>query len=74
MFRGVTAPVMKGGRLTPQNVEGPIKILNSCMDSLADAVRKPRRDPFQSQVACWENCSNVERSAVIHKAEEALRS
>ena len=59
--------------LTPQNVEGPVKVFNSCMDSLADAVRKPRSDPLQSQVACWENCSNVERSAVIHKAEEACQ-
>jgi len=59
--------------LTPHNVEGPVKVFNSCMDSLADAVRKPRSDPLQSQVACWENCSNVERSAVIHKAEEACQ-
>jgi len=43
------------------------------MDSLADAVRKPRIDPLQSQVPCWENCSNAERSAVIHKAEEACQ-
>ena len=59
--------------LTPENVEGPVQVFNSCMDSLSDAVRKPRIDPLQSQVACWENCSNADRSAVIQKAEEACQ-
>ena len=59
--------------LTPENVEGPVQVFNSCMDSLANAVRKPRIDPLQSQVACWENSSNADRSAVIHNAEEACQ-
>ena len=58
---------------TPENAEGPVQVFNSCMDSLADAIRKPRIDPLQSQVARWENCSNADRSAVIHKAEEACQ-
>ena len=61
--------------LTPENVEGPVQVFNSCMDSLADAVGKPPRiDPLQSQVACWENCSNADRSAAIHKGEEACQT
>ena len=59
--------------LTPENAEGPVQVFNSCMDSLANAVRKPRIDPLQSQGACWENCSNADRSAVIHNAEEACQ-
>ena len=59
--------------LTPENVEGPVQVFNSCMDSLSDAVRKPKIDPLQSQVACWENCSNADRSAVIQKVEETCQ-
>ena len=59
--------------LTPENVEGPVQVFNSCMDSLPDAMRKPRIDPLQSQAACWENCSNSDRSAVIKKAEGACQ-
>ena len=43
------------------------------MDSLADPVRKPRIDPLQWQVTCWENCFNADRSAAIHKALEACQ-
>ena len=59
--------------LTLENVQGPVQVFNSCMDSLANAVGKPRIDPLQSQVACWENCSNADRSAAIQKAEEACQ-
>ena len=38
--------------LTPENADNPVQVFNSCMDSLADAIRKPRIDPLLSQVAC----------------------
>ena len=59
--------------LTPENADNPVQVFNSCMDSLADAIKKPRIDPLLSQVACWEKCSNADRSTVTHKAEEACQ-
>ena len=59
--------------LTPENADDPVQVFNSCMDTLADAIRKPRIDPLLSQVACWENCSNADRSTVTHKVEEACQ-
>ena len=40
--------------LTEENNGGPVQVFNSCIDSLADAARKPKIDPLESQVACWE--------------------
>ncbi|KAJ7360074.1 hypothetical protein OS493_018058 [Desmophyllum pertusum] len=58
---------------TRENVEGPVQVFNACIDNLADALRKPRIDHLKSQVACWDNCSDAEISAVAQKAEEISR-
>ncbi len=51
--------------------EGTVQVFNACIDSLADAIKKPRIDPLESQVTCWEHCSSMEKSDVVQKAEEA---
>ena len=50
-----------------------VKVFNACIDNLVNAIKMPRIDPLESQVACWENCSNAEKSAVVHKAEKACQ-
>ena len=42
-------------RPTRGNVQDPIQVFNACIDSLADAVQKPRITHLESQVDCWEN-------------------
>jgi len=50
-----------------------VQVFNACISNLADAIRKPRIDPLELQVACWEECSNAERSAVVQKTEEVCQ-
>ena len=59
--------------LTEENNGGPVQVFNSCIDSLADAARKPKIDPLESQVACWESCPKAERSAVVQKTEQVCQ-
>ncbi|CAH3124571.1 unnamed protein product [Pocillopora meandrina] len=46
---------------------------NACIDSLADAVQKPRITHLESQVNCWEKCSFTEKSEFVRKAGEACQ-
>ena len=58
---------------TQENVGGPVQVFNAYINNLADAIRKPRIDPLESQVACWEGCTNAERSAVVQKTEKVCQ-
>ena len=59
--------------LTRENTGGPVHVFNACIESLADAVGKPRIDPLESQVACWGRCPKAERSAVIQKTAQVCQ-
>ena len=54
-------------------VENPVQVFNKCIDSLANAIRQPRIDPLDSQVDCWEKCSNAERVEAVQKADEVCQ-
>ena len=58
-------------RPTRGNVQDPIQVFNACIDSLADAILKPRITHLESQVDCWEKCSFTEKSEFVQKAGEA---
>ena len=60
-------------RPTRGNVQDPIQVFNACIDSLADAVQKPRITHLESQVDCWEKCSFTEKSEFVQKAGEACQ-
>ena len=42
-------------RLARRNVQDPVQVFNACIDSLSDAVQKPRITYLESQADCWEN-------------------
>ena len=60
-------------RPTRGNVQDPIQVFNACIDSLVDAVQKPRITYLESQVDCWEKCSFTEKSEFVQKAGEACQ-
>ena len=64
---------MPGFGLTPANVENPVQVFKKCIESLANAIRKPRIDPLDSQVDCWGKCSNAERVEAVQKADEVCQ-
>ena len=58
---------------TRENVEGPVHVFNACIDSIADAITRPRIKHLELQVDCCENCSFAEKSEFAENAEEACQ-
>ena len=60
-------------RLARRNVQDPVQVFNACIDSLSDAVQKPRITYLESQADCWEKWSFPEKSESVQKAGEACQ-
>ena len=43
------------------------------MANLVDVSGKERIDQLQYQLGSWDQCSNVEKEALVHKAKEACQ-
>ena len=52
-----------------QHKEDPVQVFNKCINSLADAIKKPRIDQLESQVTNWTTSSSAEKSVAIKKAD-----
>ena len=55
------------------NVQDPVQVFNACMDSLTDAVKRPRITHLETQVDCRKKCSFPETSEFVKKAGEACQ-
>lgn len=50
-----------------------VKVFNSSMAQLADTINMPRIKLLNSQVGCWNKCTNSEQEGYIRTTEEACR-
>ena len=50
-----------------------VDVFNSSMSNLADVSGKERIDQLQYQLESWDQCSDVEKEAFVHKAKEACQ-
>lgn len=50
-----------------------VEVFNSSMAQLADAINKPRIQLLNSQVGCWNRCTNSEQEIYLRTTEEACR-
>ena len=50
-----------------------IKVFNSSMAQIADAINKPRIQPVSSQLASWDRCTSSEQETYLRTTEDAFR-
>lgn len=51
----------------------PVQILDDCLGRLSDAIGKPRIEPLRAQLCSLDECTNIEKSNVIKKTEQACQ-
>ena len=47
-----------------------VQVFNTCINSLANSIKKPRIEQLDSQVTNWMTSPNAEKSEAIKKADE----